>query len=144
MQRQNIGFLGLNSVTSTPVYPVPDVKSNLSLIAGSRHFTLLNIENAYSNIPIREEDKVKTVFVNPFGSCRYEKMAYGLSGAPSTLHCVTDGMLVGLRDVEELECLDDLLLFSETTEDHVRRRRLVFERVRETNFKLRVAKCTFA
>jgi hypothetical protein len=55
-----------------------------------------------------------------------------------------DAMLVGLCDVEVLVHLDDLLLFSETIEDHVRRMRLIFERVREDNFKLSVAKCTFA
>jgi hypothetical protein len=28
-------FRGLNAVTVTPVYPIPDIKSNLSLMAGS-------------------------------------------------------------------------------------------------------------
>jgi hypothetical protein len=137
-------FRGLNSVTITPVYPIPDIKSNLSLMAGSKYFTLLDIENAYWNIPIKEEDKDKTGFVTPFGSFRYERMAFGLSGAPSTFQRVMDAMLVGLRDVEVLVYLDDILLFSDTIEDHVKRMRLVFDRVREANFKLNVAKCTFA
>ena len=55
-----------------------------------------------------------------------------------------DAMLFGLRDVEVLVYLDDLLLFSETIEDHVRRMRLVFDRAREANFKLNVDKCTFS
>jgi hypothetical protein len=114
-------FRGLNSVTVTPVYPIPDVKSNLSLMAGSKYFTLLDIENAYWNIPIRDEDKDKTGFVTPFGSFRYERMAFGLSGAHSTFQRVMDAMLVGLRDVEVLVYLDDLLIFSETLDDHVRR-----------------------
>jgi hypothetical protein len=71
-------------------------------------------------------------------------MAFGISGAPSTFQRVMDAMLVGLRDVEVLVYLDDLLLFSETTEDHVSRVRLVFQRIREANFKLNVAKCIFA
>ena len=33
----------------------------------------MDIENAYWNIPIKEEDKDKTGFVTPFGSFRYEK-----------------------------------------------------------------------
>jgi hypothetical protein len=49
-------------------------------------------------------------------------MALGLSGAPSTFQRVIDAMLVGLRDVEVLVYLDDLLIFSEITEDHVRPR----------------------
>jgi hypothetical protein len=39
-------FRALNAVTQTPVYPIPDVKLNLSLMAGSRYFTLIDIENA--------------------------------------------------------------------------------------------------
>jgi hypothetical protein len=77
-------FRGLNSVTSIPVYPIPDIKSNLSLMAGSKYFTLLDIETAYWNIPFKEEDKDKAGFVTPFGSFRYEKMAFGLTGAPAT------------------------------------------------------------
>jgi hypothetical protein len=34
-------FRGLSSVTITPVYRIPDIKSNLSLTAGSRYFSLL-------------------------------------------------------------------------------------------------------
>jgi hypothetical protein len=71
-------------------------------------------------------------------------MAFGLSGAPSTFQRVMDAMLVGLRDIEVLVYPDNLLLFSETIEDHVRWMRLVFEQVREAKFKLNVAKCTFA
>lgn len=71
-------------------------------------------------------------------------MAFGLPGAPSTFQRVMDAMLAGLRDVEVLLYLNDLLIFGETIEDHLRRRRLVFDRVREANFKVNVATCTFA
>jgi hypothetical protein len=50
------------------VYPIPDTKDNLSLMAGSRYFTLINIENAYWNISIKMEDRDKTGFVTSFGS----------------------------------------------------------------------------
>jgi hypothetical protein len=88
-------FRALNAVTLTPVYPIPDIKLNLSLMSGSRYFTLVDIESAYWNIPIKEEDKDKTGFVTPFGSFRYERLAFGLSGAPSTFCKVMDQVLWG-------------------------------------------------
>jgi hypothetical protein len=91
-------------VTITPVYHIPDIKSNISLMDGSRYFTLLDIENAYWNIPIREEDRDKTGFVTPFGSFRYERMALGLSGDPSTFQRVMDAMWVGKRDFRKFMC----------------------------------------
>jgi hypothetical protein len=99
-------------------------------MAGSKYFTLLDVENAYWNIPIREEDKDKTGFVTPFGSFRYEKMAFGLAGAPATFSKVMDVVLMGLRDIECLIYLDDIFIFSDTLPEHERRMRLVFERIR--------------
>jgi hypothetical protein len=64
-------FRGLNSVMSIPVYPFPDIKSNLSLLAGSKNFTMLDIENAYWNVPIKEEDIDKTGFETLFGSFKW-------------------------------------------------------------------------
>jgi hypothetical protein len=35
-------FRGLSAVTKIPVYPIPDIKGSLSLMAGSRYFTLVD------------------------------------------------------------------------------------------------------
>jgi hypothetical protein len=82
--------------------------------------------------------------VTPFGSFRYEKMAFGLAGAPATFSKVMDAVLMGLRDMECLVYLDDILIFSATIPEHARQMRLVFECIQEANFKLGIAKCTFA
>jgi len=59
-------------------------------MAGSKYFMLLDIENVYWNVPIKEEDKDKTGFMIPFGSFMYEKMAFGLASAPATFSKVRD------------------------------------------------------
>ena len=51
---------------------------------------------------------------------------------------------MGLKDIFALVYLDDILIFSDTTQEHVRRISMVFERIRKTNFKLNLEKCTFA
>jgi hypothetical protein len=90
------------------------------------------------------EDRDKTGFVTPFGSFRYERMASGLSGSPSTFQKVMESVLLGLKDIECLIYLDDVLIFCPTIVDHARRITLVFDSIREANFKLNLAKCTFA
>ena len=40
--------------------------------------------------------------------------------------------------------LDDILIFSDIIPEHARRMKLVFERIREANFKLGKAKCVIA
>ena len=137
-------FRGLNAVTKIPVYPIPDIKSNLSLMAGSRYFTLLDIESAYWHIPIHPDDKNKTGFITPFGNFCYERLAYGLAGTPSTFQKIMDITLMGLKDISALVYLDDILIFSDTIQEHAKRIKNVFDRIREANFKSNLEKCTFA
>ena len=118
-------FHGLNAVTKIPVYPIPDIKGNMSLVAGSRYFTLLGIESAYCHIPIHPDDKDKTGFVTPFRSFRYERLAYGLARAPSTFKKIMDVTLMGIKDIYALVYLDGILIFSDTIQEHARRVRMV-------------------
>jgi hypothetical protein len=71
-------------------------------------------------------------------------MPFGLSGSPSTFSKVMDATLLGLKDVECLVYLDDILMYSPTINDRVRRLRLVFHRIRDANFKLKAEKCKYA
>jgi hypothetical protein len=81
------------------VYPIPDIKGNLSLMADSQYFTWLDIESAYWHIPIHPDDNDKTGFITPFGSFCYDRLAYGLAGAPSTFQKIMDATLMGLKDM---------------------------------------------
>jgi hypothetical protein len=81
-------------------------------MAGSRYFTLLDIENAYWNTPFKVEDRDKTGFITPFGSFRYESMAFGVSGVPSMFEKVIYNVSLGLEDTECLVYLDDILIYN--------------------------------
>jgi len=136
-------FRGLNAVTKIPIYPIPNIEGNLSLMAGSHYFMLLDIESAYWHIPIHPADKDKAGFVTPFGSFWYERLAYGLAGAPSTFQKIMDATLMGLKDIYALVYLDDILIFSDTIQEHANRLKMVLDRIQETKFKLNLGKCTF-
>jgi hypothetical protein len=123
---------------------IPDIKGNLSLMANSKYFTLLDTESAYWHIPIHPDDKDKTSFITPFGSFRYERLAYGLAGAPRTFQKIMDNTLMGLKDIYAHVYLDDILTFSDTIHEHAKRVEMVFVRIRGANFKLNLGKCTFA
>jgi hypothetical protein len=64
-----------------------------------------------------------------FGSFMYEKMAFGLAGAPATFPKVMDATLMGVWDIEYLVYLDDILIFSATIEEHACWMRSVFEHI---------------
>ena len=53
-------FKGLNLVTSIPVYPIPDIKNNLSLMAGSKYFTLHDTIHI-GTYPLGKKTKIRLV-----------------------------------------------------------------------------------
>jgi hypothetical protein len=55
-----------------------------------------------------------------------------------------DATSMGLKDIYALVYLDDILIFSNTIEEHARRIRMVLDRIREAKFKLNLGKYTFA
>lgn len=55
-----------------------------------------------------------------------------------------DVTVIGLKDIVALVYLDDILIFSDTIQELARRIKIVFERIREANFKLNLEKYTSA
>jgi len=51
---------------------------------------------------------------------------------------------MGLKDIYALVYLDDILIFSDTIQEHANRLKMVLDRIREAKFKLNLGKCTFA
>jgi hypothetical protein len=55
-----------------------------------------------------------------------------------------DATLMGLEDIYALVYLDDILIFSDSIQDHARRIKMVLDRIREAKFKLNLEKCMSA
>lgn len=137
-------FRGLNKVTQVPSFPMPLVQENIDRLSGNQYFTIVDMEDAYYHIPIHEKDRHKTGIITPFGSYQYNRLAFGLAGAPCTFTKVINNVLLGLGETTCLIFMDDILIFSRTIEEHAERLQKVFERLRTASFTLNVAKCHFA
>jgi hypothetical protein len=70
-------------------------------------------------------------------------MPYGLTNGPSTLQRLMDMVLAGLKWSILLIFMDDIVVFSETSEQHLLDLRAVLQRLREASLKLKVSKCGF-
>jgi hypothetical protein len=55
--RLYINYRGLNEVTIKNNYLLPLLSETLERFAGTKHFTKINIRNAYYRIRVREGDK---------------------------------------------------------------------------------------
>ena len=93
---------------------------------------------------MKEEDKEKTAFsVGNHGFFECNRMAFGLTNAPATFQRLMERCMGELNLRECLIFLDDILIFSDTFEEHIKRIEAVFSRLHEHGLKLKPSKCEF-
>ena len=86
----------------------------------------------------------KTAFITADGLYQFKVMPFGLTNAPSTFQRMMDVLLAGLKWNSCLVYLDDIVVFSDSIPQHLKRLDAVLERLEKANLKLKVTKCIFA
>lgn len=90
------------------------------------------------------EDRHKTAFsVGPLGFYECNRMAFGLTNAPATFQRLMETCMGDLNLQECLIYLDDVLVFSDTFDEHLKRLQGVFQRIEKHGLKLKPSKCEF-
>ena len=85
-----------------------------------------------------------TAFVVPWGQYEWaERTPFGLHGAGFSFQRMMSAVLGESNFVEALCYLDDVLVWGETWEQHLRRLRSVLEKIREAGLALSPQKCQF-
>ena len=125
-----VDYRGLNKITKKNRYPLPLTSDLLDRVNGCKHFTLLDLKNAFNLIRIREGDEWKTAFRTHLGLFEYRVMSFGLANAPGVFQGYIQHALRDLLDVVCVVYIDDILIFSRTQEEHDRHVALVLERLR--------------
>lgn len=69
-------------------------------------------------------------------------MPFGLKNAPATFQLLMNHVVSGLTGCSVY--LDDVVIYSDTWYSHLRRIRLLFERLVEAHLTINLAKCSFA
>ena len=95
-------------------------------------------------LPIHSDSQRYTAFNTCFGTFKFLRLPMGLSSSPSTFQPLMDKVLHGLTFKVCLCYLDDILIASETFDEHIEDINNVFKRLRDAGLKLGPKKCTFA
>ena len=82
------------------------------------------------------EDRAKTAFSSPRGHFEYLRMPMGIKNAPATFQRLMDIVLKGMNSTEIFVYLDDIVVYAECLEEHDKKARRLFDRLRNAKLKL--------
>ena len=137
-----IDFRKLNSLTVKDSHPLPRICETLESLTGAAHFSTFDMNSGFWQVPMDEESKQYTAFtLGSMGLYECESMPFGLCNAPPTFQRLMQNCLGELNLTYCLIYLDDVIVFSDTPDEHLRRMRIVFDCLCEHGLKLKPSKC---
>ena len=138
-----VDYRGLNKVTVKNRHPLPLISETLDRLNGAKHFTKLDLKDAYHRIRIRKGDEWKTAFRTRYGHFEYMVMPFGLTNAPATFQAYINKSLIGLIDHFCVVYLDDILIYSDSISEHIDHVKQVLKRLRQASLFVSLKKCEF-
>ena len=134
----------LNNRTVKDAYSLPRIESILDSLGGAQIFSTLDLKAGYWQVEMAEECKAYTAFTcGPLGFYECDTMPFGATNAPATFQRLMHDCLGDLNMNWCIVYLDDIIVFRDTKEEHIKRLEAVFQKLMAAGLKLKPTKCFF-
>jgi hypothetical protein len=110
---------------------------------GATVFSKIDLRSGYHQLRIKEDDVPKTAFKTRFGHYEFTVLPFGLTNAPGVFMSLMNGVFREYLDKFVQVFIDDILIYSRTTEEHDEHLRLVLQCLREHKLYGKLSKCSF-
>jgi len=137
-----VDYHKLNCLTVKDKFPLPKIDTCLDTLNGCEFFSTCDLRWGYWQTEIDERDCDKTAFVTRKGQWRFKVLSFGLANAPSQFARIMELVMSCLTYDACLLYLDDILIFSKTSDEHLECLVTVFDRFDRYGLKLKPSKCS--
>lgn len=139
-----VDYRKLNQVSERDAYPIPYVSATLDKLRDAKYLSSLDIKSAYFQVPLSEDSKPLTAFTVPNrGLFQFRRLPMGLANSPATFQRLIDQVLGPEMEPHCFVYLDDIVIVTQTFEQHIRVLREVFRRLKVANLTASKEKCHF-
>ena len=112
-------FRKVNERCERHVYPLPRIEDSLQKLKEPRFFSTMDLQKGFWQIPIAEEDRKYFAFSTGSVHVEYNVMPMGALNSSSTMQALMTLILRGLPPEHIIGFLDDILVASNTMEEHL-------------------------
>ena len=135
-----IDYRPLNKLLRVPNYPLPRITQALEVLEGKMYFSVFDLVKAYWQVEVDPASRKYLAFITPDGLYEWTRMPFGVAAAPATQQRMVDKLLAGLKWCCAIAYLDDIVIFSNTFEEHLAHLEALFGRCRKANLQLHPGK----
>jgi hypothetical protein len=124
-----VDYRPLNAVTIKNKYPLPRIDILFDQLAGAQVFSKIDLRFGYHQIKICAEDIPKTTFTTRYGLFEYLVMSFGLTNALAHFMYLMNSIFMLELDKFVVVFIDDILIYSRSTEEHEEHLQIVVQRL---------------
>lgn len=136
-----IDYRKLNEVTKKDSIPLPLIEDIFDAVAGSSWFSVIDLKSGYWQVELDPDDKEKTAFCIGSELWQFRVLPFGLCNAPATFIRLMNLIFHDFSSKFCLVYLDDIIIFSNSFEDHLHHLSIVFSKLLEVGLKVNFKKC---
>jgi len=138
-----VDYRGLNEGTIKNRYPLPLIRETLLQLSKARYYTTLDVRGAYNLLRMAEGEEWKTAFRTRYGLFESLVMPFGLTNAPADFQRFINDVLHPFLDNFCTAYLDDILIYSDTLQEHKIHVKQVLEVLAKAGLHLKPEKYEF-
>ena len=131
----------LNAITEKMANPLMSIEMLCNRFKNKTHITTLDLKSGYWHIPVAPEDREKLAFAFNGVLYHWNVMPFGPSNAPPHFQRVMTEIFGDMPYVSTY--LDDVVILSESEDEHLEHLQRVFERLERYKLKIRADKCAW-
>jgi hypothetical protein len=105
-------------------------------------FSEIDLRLGSHQLRIRPSDIPKTAFITKYGLYEFTVMSFGLTNAPSFMNLM-NSVFMDYLDKFVVVFIDDILIYSQSEEEHADHLKMVLQRLREHQLYAKLSKCEF-
>ena len=142
--RPVIDYRVINDITVKEQWPMTRSDEAYDALSKANYMTKLDCTSGYWQIPLSSESRLYTAFTTNSGRWQYITLPMGITNAAPTFQKSMEILFTGLLWKSVIVYIDDIIIYSNTFEEHKQHLREVLKRLREANILLKPSKCSVA
>ncbi|XP_039435333.1 uncharacterized protein LOC120417379 [Culex pipiens pallens] len=133
----------INKLTVKDSYPMRNMQDIFRRLGKATYFSVIDLKDAYFQIPLKEECRNLTAFRTSEGVFRFKVLPFGLMNAPFTMSRLMAKAIGSDLEPYVFVYLDDIVIAASSFDEHLRLLRLVAERLRKAGLTISLEKSRF-